>query len=312
MSAFFVSFNAIFPLCVSMALGYFLRRVKLLNDEGVSLLNRLSFRVFLPVYLFDNLYKTDLSAAFNGRLLGFAVAAVVLLALLLLAVIPKLEKDNARRGVTVQAIFRSNFALFGLPVALSLCGQEKVGPTSLLVGLVVPVYNILAVVVLEYFRGRRPSPLPILKGIAKNPLIIASLLGILAWASKLTFPAAVEKTVANLGGIATPLSLVALGGDFAFGELKAYRKDLTLIALGKLVVSPLLIVSAAVLCGFRNETLVPLLIMAGAPTAVSSYPMAQQMGGDGKLAAQAVVVTSVGSLFTMFCWIWFLKLFAFI
>ena len=307
MEGFLVSFNAIFPLTVAMALGYALRRLGVLNEDGVKLLNKLSFRVFLPVYLFDNLYKTDLSAAFNGRLIAFAASAVVILTALLMGTVPLIEKDGPKRGVTVQAVFRSNFALFGLPVALTLAGQDKVGPTSLLVGLIVPVYNVLAVVVLEFYRGGRPEAKKILLGIVKNPLIIASVLGVLVYFSGIAFPAAVEKSVTDLGKVATPLSLVALGGDFTFGGLKVYRKQLSVIVLGKLVISPLLIVGAGVLCGFRAETLIPLLIMSGAPTAVSSYPMAEQMGGDGKLAAEAVVVTSALSLLTMFFWIWILK-----
>ena len=307
MEHFLVSFNAIFPLTVAMALGYFLRRIRLLDEAGLKTLNALSFKVFLPIYLFQNIYGTDLSAAFRWDLLLFAYAAVGLYTALLMLVVPRLERDNKKRGVLVQAMFRSNFALFGLPVALSLCGEEKVGPTSLLVGLVVPFYNVLAVIVLEYFRGQKPQPKKILKGIALNPLIIASALGVLVYLSGIRFPEVVSKCVKNLGNVATPISLVALGGDFSFGKVREYKKQAALTLAGKLVVSPLLMVSAGVLCGFRNETLVPILIMSGAPTAVSSYPMAQQMDGDGPLAAQSVVLTSAFSLATMFLWIFLLK-----
>ena len=307
MENFLVSFNAIFPLCVCMALGCFLRRIKLLNAGSLKTLNALSFKVFLPVYLFENIYKTDLVAAFDGKLLLFSLAAVGLFTLLLMLVVPRLEKENSRRGVLVQAMFRSNFALFGLPVALSLCGEEKVGPTSLLVGLVVPFYNVLAVVVLEFFHGHKPEPLKILKGIVLNPLIIASALGVICRLLQIELPYIAEESVADLGRVATPLSLVALGGDFRFADLETYKKQLLLAVSGKLVVSPLLMVGAGVLCGFRREFLVPILIMSGAPTAVSSYPMAQQMGGDGPLAAQTVVMTSALSLGTMFLWIFLLK-----
>ena len=307
MENFLVSFNAVFPLCVSMALGYFLRRVKLLNAGSLKTLNALSFKVFLPIYLFDNIYRTDLAAAFNGRLLCFALTAVGLFTLLLMLTVPLLEKENSRRGVMVQAMFRSNFALFGLPVAISLCGEARVGPTSLLVGLVVPFYNVLAVIVLEFFRGKKPDPMQIIKGILRNPLIVASVLGVAVRLLGLELPDAARKCVTDLGRVATPLSLVALGGDFKFADLKTYKKQLLLAVPGKLIVSPLLMVGAGVLFGFRQEFLVPILILSGAPTAVSSYPMAQQMGGDGPLAAQTVVLTSALSLGTMFLWIFALK-----
>ena len=221
--------------------------------------------------------------------------------------IPRLEKENPRSGVLIRAMFRSNFALFGLPLALSLCGTEKVGPTSILVGFTVPLFNILAVVSLESFRGGKPSIKKMAKGIATNPLIIASLLGIAFNLLDFTLPSAVQKSVNDLGGVATPLSLVALGGSFTVSKVKEYKKQLTIGVLGRLVFSPLLMVSAGILLGFRNELLIPLLIMSGAPTAVSSFPMAQQMDGDGELAAGLVVFTSALAILSMFLWIFVLK-----
>lgn len=302
-----LSFNVVLPLFLCIMLGYFLRRIRMVDTPSLNTMNKLCFKVFLPIYLFNNIATTNLSAAFNGKLLVVAVCGLVGQFLLLMLMIPRVEKENSRRGVLIQAIFRSNFALFGLPVALSLCGTEKVGPTSLLVGLTVPVFNILAVVTLESFRGGKPSIKKMLKGIATNPLIIASLVGIAFNLLDITLPLAVQKSVTDLGGVATPLSLVALGGSFTVSKVKEYRKQLTIGVLGRLVLSPLLMVSIGVLLGFRNENLIPLLIMSGAPTAVSSFPMAQQMEGDGELAAALVVFTSAFAIFTMFVWIFVLK-----
>ncbi|MBR2948919.1 MAG: AEC family transporter [Lachnospiraceae bacterium] len=302
-----ISFNVVLPLFICIALGYFLRRINMYDEPTLKKLNKLCFKVFLPIYLFNNVYTTNLADAFDAKLLLFAVAAILVLFAVLFWLIPKLEKEPSRCGVIVQGIFRSNFALFGLPVAISLCGEEKAGPTSLLVGIIVPVFNVLAVVTLETFRGGKPSVRKIAKGIATNPLIIASLAGILCNLAGLNLPSAVEKSITDLGRVATPLSLVALGGDFKFGRIKGYAKQLLIAVGGKLVLSPLLMITAGVLLGFRNEMLVPILIMFGAPTAVSSYPMAQQMGGDGELAGQIVVFTSGLAILTIFVWIFVLK-----
>ena len=126
-----------------------------------------------------------MSQAFNGKLLATAYLGVIGQFVLLLFLIPRMEKENPRRGVLIQAMFRSNFALFGLPLALSLCGTGKIGPTSILVGFTVPLFNILAVVCLESFRGGKPSIKKIAKGIATNPLIIASVLGIVFYFLKI-------------------------------------------------------------------------------------------------------------------------------
>lgn len=302
-----LSFNVVLPLFLCIMVGYFLRRIHMVDTPSLNTMNKLCFKVFLPIYLFNNIATTNLSAAFNGKMMATAVTVLVLLFLVLMFFVPCIEKENSRRGVLIQAMFRSNFALFGLPLALSLCGTEKVGPTSILVGFTVPVFNILAVVSLESFRGGKPSIKKMAKGIATNPLIIASLLGILFNLSGLTLPSAVQKTVNDLGGVATPLSLVALGGSFTVAKVKEYRKQLTIGVLGRLVFFPLVMVTVGILMGFRNELLIPLLIMSGAPTAVSSFPMAQQMDGDGELAAGLVVFTSAFAILTMFLWIFVLK-----
>ncbi len=302
-----LSFNVVLPIFLCILLGYFLRRIRMVDTPSLNVMNKLCFKVFLPIYLFNNIATTNLAAAFNGKLLATAYLGVTAQFILLMLLIPRLEKENPRRGVLIQAMFRSNFALFGLPLALSLCGTEKVGPTSILVGFTVPLFNILAVVSLESFRGGKPSIKKMAKGIATNPLIIASLLGIAFNLLDFTLPGAVQKSVNDLGGVATPLSLVALGGSFTVSKVKEYKKQLTIGVLGRLVFSPLIMVSAGILLGFRNELLIPLLIMSGAPTAVSSFPMAQQMDGDGELAAGLVVFTSALAILSMFLWIFVLK-----
>lgn len=302
-----LSFNIVLPLFLCMLLGYFLRRIRIFDDLALSKLNKAVFKVFLPIYLFNNIYTTDLGAAFNGRLILFAVLGALGLFLILMLVIPLLEKENSRRGVIIQAIFRSNFALFGIPLAISLCGEEKAGPTSLLVGIIVPIYNVLAVITLETFRGGKPDVKKILKGIATNLLIIFSLLGIVLNLTGLVIPPAVHKAIKDLGAIATPLSLVVLGGSFVFSHVAGNWKPLLLGVSGRLIFAPLIFVTLGVLFGFRNEFLAPILIMFGAPAAVSSFTMAEQMGGDGELAAQLVVLTSAFSVLTIFLWIFGLK-----
>ena len=301
-----LSFNIVLPLFLCMAVGYLLRQIHMLEPGILSKLNALCFKVFLPIYLFNNLYSTDLGTAFNLKLILFAVFGNILFFLLLFFLIPKFEPENKNRGVMIQGIFRSNFALFGLPLAISLVG-DKSGPTSLLVGVLVPVYNVLAVVTLETFRGGKPNIRKIIRGILTNPLIIASAIGILVNISGLVLPAPVKKASTDLGSVATPLSLVALGGSFVFSRVSSYRMQLVISVAGRLVISPIIFVTLGILFGFRNETLVPILIFAGAPTAVSSFPMAEQMGGNGELAGQIVVIASALAVFSMFLWIFLLK-----
>ena len=302
-----ISLNVVLPLFLLIALGYGLKKIRMYDTSTLKTMNKLVFKVFLPVYLFYSIYSKDLSAAFDLKVILFAIVSLLIWFLFLMLLIPRFEKENAKRGVMIQAMFRSNFALFGLPVAISLCGEDKIGTTSLLLGIVVPIYNVLAVITLEFFRGGKPSAKKILTGIAKNPLIIASVLGVVVYLLKIEIPYAIEKTIIDVGKIATPLALIALGGEFTFSKVKGDLKQLVVSVVGKLVICPLFIVTGAILLGFRNEVLVPILLMAGAPTAVSSYTMAQQMGGDGELAGEVVVFTTGISIFTIFVWVFVLK-----
>ncbi|MBQ7848392.1 MAG: AEC family transporter [Clostridia bacterium] len=306
------SFEAVLPLFLCILLGMLLRRIGMLEEKTRQDLNKLCFKVFLPIYLFNNIYEIeDISAVFDLRLILFACIGLIVAFLLMMLIIPRLEKENTRRGVMIQAMFRSNFALFGLPLAETLCGK-MVGPTSLLLGLTVPIFNVLAVISLETFRGGKPSVMKMLRGIVTNPLIIASLLGIVFYCLKVyagfVLPTALhESVIVKLGNVATPLSLIALGSQFVFSSVKAFRWQLALTVVVRLVLLPLTMISIGVMMGFRNEFLVPIMIMFGAPTAVSSYPMAQQMGGDGDLAAASVVFTSGFAILTIFLFIFTLK-----
>lgn len=302
-----LSFNVVLPLFLSIALGYALRCMHMLDETTQKSLNKLVFKVFLPIYVFNNIYTTNIAVAFQPGLVALAMFGVLAIFAFLMAFIPRIEKENAKRGVMVQAIFRSNFVLFGLPVAVSLCGEANVGPTSLLIGFVVPVFNVLAVVCLETFRGGKADFRKILKGIATNPLIIASVLGIAMNLSGMPLPSGVRKSITDLGRVATPLALVALGSGFQFRRIRGYVRQLIICISGKLVICPLVMVALAALLGFRGDMLVPVLVLFASPVATSSYTMAEQMEGDGTLAASLVVLTTALSILTMFLFIFALK-----
>ena len=302
-----ISVNAVLPLFIYLVLGWILRKIRLFDEPVLAKLNRICFRVFLPFSLFRSTARTDLKTDFNGPLVLFALTALILLFILLMLIVPRLIAENPRRSVVIQGIYRSNLALYGLPLATSLVGEAMVGPTALLVGIGTPVFNVLAVICLEAFRGGKPGLKKILKGIVTNPLIIACAAGILVSVSGLTLPAAVDKAVGSVGGIATPLSLMVMGGGFAFSKVSANVRTLIPTLIVKLVAVPAGVVAAAAAFGFRNEYLIPVFIMFAAPTAVSSYSMAAEMGGDAELASEIVVFTTLFSLITIFLMIFILK-----
>lgn len=200
----------------------------------------------------------------------------------------------------IQGMFRSNYVIMGIPVATALLGADQLGTVSILIAVIVPLFNMLAVVVLEVFRGQKPKPLHILGQIAKNPLVIGSVLGILTLVAGIRLPHILEQTIQSVSAIASPLQLFLLGAFFQFSGLKTYRRELVTVSIAKLIVSPGLFLGLGALLGFRGVAFVSLIGIFASPTAVNSFTMAQQMGGDAELAGDIVVTTSAASILTMF------------
>ena len=122
MENFLISFRVVFPIFLMMALGFLIKKIKLVNETTVKQINNVVFRVFLPTMIFKNVYESELRKVLNPRLILFAALCVLGCIALLFLIIPLIEKDNSRRGVLIQGIFRSNFVIFGLPITEALCG----------------------------------------------------------------------------------------------------------------------------------------------------------------------------------------------
>lgn len=302
-----ISANAVLPMCLVMALGYGTRRLGWIRREEISAINKIAFRIFLPCLLYYNVYCSDLSGSFDPLLMAYAVGGVLLTFGLALGYTLLTEKLPERRSVMIQGMFRSNYVIMGIPVATALLGAGELGTVSILIAVVVPLFNMLAVVVLEVFRGQRPKPLHVLGQIVKNPLVIASALGILTLAAGIRLPHILEQTIQNISAIASPLQLFLLGAFFQFSGLKTYRRELVTVSAAKLIVSPGLFLGLGALLGFRDAAFVSLIGIFASPTAVNSFTMAQQMGGDAELAGDIVVVTSAVSMLTMFLWVFLFK-----
>lgn len=304
MENFLLSANAVVPMFLLMAAGYAAREAGVLDRGDVFRCNRVAFRVFLPCLLFINIYQSDLHAAANPGLILFAVTGVLLVFSAAFVGAKYLESIENHRGVVAQGIFRSNFVIMGLPVAEALAGGENLGSVTLLIAVVVPLFNFLAVFVLEFFRGGKVKPGEVLIEILKNPLVVSSLLGILFQALPFRLPALVETAVSNLGRIATPLQLFLLGAFFRFNGIRERLLPTAVVTAVKLFVTPGLLLSAAAMIGFRGVEFIALIGVFATPTAVNSFTMVQQMHcGDEELAGNIVVATSAVSMLSLFLWI---------
>ena len=307
MQALSIAFHAIVPLFLIIALGFGVKRLGWIGPEDVRRFNKVCFYTFMPVMLFYNIYTSDFSHAvrlpYALFVVGMALAMILLAFLITLAA----EKTPERRGVMIQAAFRSNFVLLGLPIAEELLPNANFGVTALMIAIVVPIYNMMSVVVLEYFRGGKPKLGEVLLAVIKNPLIIASVVGLLMKALHITLPDVLVSFAGKMNSAATPLILLLLGASFETREIARYKKELLVCVGLRLVVFPGAILTLAAALGLRDIEFVTVLAMTAAPTAVNSFNMAQQLGGDSQLAGSAVVVSTAASFFTLFVWITLFK-----
>lgn len=297
-----ICLNAVLPIFLTLAVGYAACHFGIIARENVAMINKVAFKIFMPVLSFENICRSDLSASIRPGLLLYALASTLIVFGVSWFVINRTEKDISRRGVLIQAIFRSNFVILGIPLAKNLLGNVDIGAVAFLSAIIVPLYNVMAVVILAIYDGQKPNAKAIIRQIITNPIIVGTVAGIIVAALKLELPTALNTVVSNLANVASPLMLVLLGAFFRFDGLLTNLKALSLVCLFKLVIIPGIVLGLAVPLGFRGVEFVALIGMIASPVAVSSFTMAQQMGGDAELAGGCVVSTSVLCSFTIFLW----------
>lgn len=307
MNSFTVCVNAVLPLFLVMGLGYIARCTGAISRTDVPKINKWAFRFFMPVMLFYNIYTSDLSAAVQPKLIAYTAACLLVLYGLSFAYVMATEKCDNMRGVMIQGIYRSNFVIMGIPLAAQLVEGADLGPVVILVAVVIPIFNVLAVITLEIFNGTKPSVGKMLLDVLKNPLIIGIAAGIVVQLIGLELPEAVESAANMIGKAASPLMLFLLGAFFEFKGIGTYKKQLATVCIGRLIVVPAIFLTVSVLCGIRGVELAAMIAIFGSPTAISSFTMTQQMGGDSALAGDIVVFTSALSCVTMFAWALALK-----
>ncbi len=302
-----LSMKVVTPLVIFMCLGAAIRWKGWMSEGAIKEMNNVVFRVLLASMVFYNIYQADLAKDFDGGLLIFAIAALFSSFAIVAAAIGKKVKDKTVAPVLIQGVYRSNFVLFGLQVTASICGDSGLGMATVLISVIIPLYNMLAVILFEYYRCKDVDIIKLLEGIVKNPLIIASALGYFVVFLHLNLGDILEGTLKSISQMATPMSLILLGATVTLHGIKKYWKYTILCSIGRLAAIPAVFLLLAASLGFRGPGLVALMVMFGSPTAVSSFPMASQMGGDGELAAQIVAMTTVCSIGTIFFWTYLLS-----
>lgn len=301
MESFIMAARVVVPMAIMVGIGILLRVFHVTDAPTMKKVDNLIFKLFMPALSFYNIYNTDFSKLTNIGYILYGAAGLMLLFLVAMTVVPKFVKPRPTASSYGQAIFRSNYLLFGAAVAESIYGAGNIGLVSLLGAVAVPMFNAQAAVLLEAGRNGTASPRKLLLAIAKNPTVIATVLGLAVNFSGLRLPELVLGVVEDISGLTTPLSFLSIGVSLSLGTVSKRSYLVSVVGL-RLVLIPLVFLLGAVLLGFRGQELCALLILFAAPTAVSSYPMAVAMDADGNFAGQIVAYTTVFCLPTIFLW----------
>ena len=302
------SANVVVPIFLLIILGYFLTRIKLWDGHFLKIANDVCFKCLLPVLLFYNVATADIYEVFNLKLILYTCLCACLLCGLLFLIIPLFIKDPKRRGVMIQGTFRSNFLLFGVPLGLSIGGEQGAVLAAVVASFYVPVINMLSVISLYAFSdAENKSIKSALLGIVKNPLIIGGVSGLIFSLIRnsigFELPTMIDTTLSNIKSAATPIAFMVLGGDLKFGNMLRNVKYSISSVLGKVVIIPGLMLVVSSLLGFGKLEMAILIAVFATPNAVSSYAMARNYEADYELAGEIITLGTILSIITMFVFI---------
>lgn len=306
MDSFIYSLNATVPVFLVMIAGGLLKKRGMLTDAFVNVANKFVFQIALPCKLLLDLSGIDIIHNFDIKYIGFCFCVTLVSILTIWVLARKLLKDPSETGAFVQAAYRSSAAILGVAFIENIYGNSGMAPLMMIGS--VPLYNIFAVVVLTFENpdnhgDAKAKIMKAVKGVVTNPIILSIFAGIILSLLNIQLPTMLYKAVNNLGIMASPLALLAIGAGFEGRKALAKIKPTAAASFIKLVLLEAIFLPIAVALGFRDQKLLALIIMLGSPTTPTAYIMAKNMGGDDVLTSSVVVLTTMLSAVTLTFWI---------
>ncbi len=307
MNSIILGFNVVLPLAVYMTLGFGMKRRNWLSEKTIDEMNIVVFNVFLSALIFLNTYSVDTSTILDEKNLKIiSLSVVVVFATIFTAnlVCKKLNIAPKRKAIIVQGSYRSNLALFALAITTAIYGEDGGDIVSLIMAVLIPIFNIAAVVILQSSSDVGEDRLKnIIYSVVKNPLVIAALLGLILSAMNFVFPKSIMDILVGLSKVSTPLAFILLGASLEFSNMLSNIKPILVVSLVKLIIVPTVIVFLAIKLGIVGKDLVSLMGCFASPVAVAAYTMAKEVDVEPSLSGEIVAFTTIASMFTIFIFI---------
>lgn len=308
--------GALIPVFALVAVGWGLRRSRLIGDRGVEDLNNVVFWVALPTQLFVLVAGVDIRHHFDGPGLSAALGGFVL------GVIGSWwlcrHLPAATRGTIVAGVARPNAAFIGLPVVQLLAAALPPAEATalltafgVLLGAMITAFNAGSVLALRLAHEgvTRAGLVTVALHLPRNPLIVACALGTIASLIQpdLLKGHVVGNSIELLARAAIPMALLLVGMQLDLGLVRRNHLLLTSIAVGKLLVVPAMTWGIGLALGVDGAALTAAVVLMACPVAIAAVPMSRLLGGDAELMAAMVVVTTIAAPLALLGWLLVLR-----
>ncbi|MBF7075091.1 AEC family transporter [Glaciecola sp. MH2013] len=288
--------SVIGPVVLLIAFGYALYKTGLMTDDFVERASRLIFNFALPALLFTTIAKSDISTISDKNMLVIGVLGTLGICLVLMLIAPYIVTKRADRGVVIQGAFRSNMGIIGLAYCANAYGQEGLALASIYLGALTITYNVISVIILNFYLDSKTSYLRMIKGVVTNPIILAIVSALLVSNFQLNLPSILINSAGYFAQLTLPLALLCTGAALRFSSLRADGKAAAISILVKCFIYPFVIVAFALGFGIDGMALGVVYLMSIAPTAAASYVMVRKIGGNYTLAAHIIAISTLVSV----------------
>ncbi|MBR6395233.1 MAG: AEC family transporter [Ruminococcus sp.] len=323
MSNMVFSINVTAPIFLMILLGYFLKKIKVIDDNFVKVANKYVFLVALPVMLFKDIAQTDIIKDISAGFVIFCSSVTILMFLIIWLLSYLLIKDKTQVGAFAQAGARGSAAVLGVAFVENICGSAGMAPVMIVAA--VPFFNILSVIILTFSadlgkdvkltgeskalakQRRNKNIRKACINICKNPIILGILAGLLFSISGLEMPKIPSKMINYISNTATPIALLAIGGGFNGKEALNRLKPAVCASIVKLIILPAAFIPVAACFGFGPSEMAAILVMLASPSTVSCYVMADNMGNDRVLTSNTILITTIMSSLTLTGWVYIMR-----
>lgn len=288
--------DTLFPLFALLFLGVFLKQTKMINGQFMQTADRLVYYIFFPAMLFWKVAGGTVNGGGGIGLIQAALFSVVTVFVLSLVFISRSGLPGFQAGTFSQACYRFN-TYIGMAIVVATLGEEGVRHFAILIGVMIPLINVMAVSVLIWYGERklktREKALYFFKALVSNPLILACVAGFIVSWYGINLPGFLNNSFSLMTSATLPLALISIGGNLSFKGLARYARPSALSCIFKLLVLP---ATGFVSLKIFQVTGIPFqvgMIFFCLPASPAIYVLSAQLKSDTELASVAIMLSTL-------------------